>query len=292
MTVTFGCAEARAGGRAGRRRWPARSSWSTSGCGRGCAARPALRVHRRGRRRRLVAAARPGVGEVHPGRGRAWRPARRPTPARRVLSVGGALAGPTGMVRYAGSARAEVLRQHPSVIATGRVADAGRVQAWVCGSGLGTGDDAAGRAARRAGRPGAGGARRRRADPAGRRLARRPAARPGRARSWSPRTTGEFARLCGEEPGADRVGAALRLAAWMNAVVLLKGDRTVDRHAGRPGVGQPDRHPGAGHRRHRRRAGRAARLAAGGRAAGRSGRRSRPRTCTGWPAGRRPGAAR
>ena len=42
----------------------------------------------------------------------------------------------------------------------------------------------------------------------------------------------EFTRLCGEEPGADRVGAALRLAAWMNAVVLLKGDRTV--------IGTPD----------------------------------------------------
>jgi hydroxyethylthiazole kinase-like uncharacterized protein yjeF len=42
----------------------------------------------------------------------------------------------------------------------------------------------------------------------------------------------EYARLCGEEPGADRVAAALRLAAWMNAVVLLKGDRTV--------IGTPD----------------------------------------------------
>ena len=61
----------------------------------------------------------------------------------------------------------------------------------------------------------------------------------------------EFARLCGAEPGADRVAAALRLAAWMNAVVLLKGDRTVIATAGRPGVRQPDRHPGAGHRRHR-----------------------------------------
>jgi hydroxyethylthiazole kinase-like uncharacterized protein yjeF len=37
----------------------------------------------------------------------------------------------------------------------------------------------------------------------------------------------EFARLAGEAPGADRVAAALKLAAWMNAVVLLKGDRTV-----------------------------------------------------------------
>src|SRR5207302_900788 len=31
-----------------------------------------------------------------------------------------------------------VRMRHPSVIATERVADAGRVQAWVCGSGLGT----------------------------------------------------------------------------------------------------------------------------------------------------------
>jgi hydroxyethylthiazole kinase-like uncharacterized protein yjeF len=37
----------------------------------------------------------------------------------------------------------------------------------------------------------------------------------------------EFARLAGSPPGGDRVGAALRLAAQMNAVVLLKGDRTI-----------------------------------------------------------------
>ncbi|OJF13094.1 NAD(P)H-hydrate epimerase, partial [Couchioplanes caeruleus] len=63
-------------------------------------------------------------------------------PGAAVLSVAGALAGPTGLVRYAGSAGREVVRRHPSVIAAERVADAGRVQAWVCGSGLGTGDDA------------------------------------------------------------------------------------------------------------------------------------------------------
>ncbi|MGI5212048.1 NAD(P)H-hydrate dehydratase [Plantactinospora sp. CA-290183] len=147
-------------------------------------------------------------------------------PGAAVLSVGGALAGPTGMVRYAGGARAEVLRQHPSVVATDRVADAGRVQAWVCGSGLGTGESAAtelrcvlaapvpvvldadaltllvdGSMAERL---------RERAAP----IVITPHDR-------------EFARLAGEPPGADRVGAALRLATWMNAVVLLKGDRTV-----------------------------------------------------------------
>jgi hydroxyethylthiazole kinase-like uncharacterized protein yjeF len=38
---------------------------------------------------------------------------------------------------------------------------------------------------------------------------------------------GEFKRLAGEVPGVDRVAAACRLAAWVNAVVLLKGDRTI-----------------------------------------------------------------
>jgi len=56
-------------------------------------------------------------------------------PGAAVLSVAGALAGPTGMVRYAGSAADAVRLRHPTVIATERVADAGRVQAWVCGSG-------------------------------------------------------------------------------------------------------------------------------------------------------------
>ncbi|MFG1766274.1 NAD(P)H-hydrate dehydratase [Micromonospora parva] len=152
-------------------------------------------------------------------------------PGAAVLSVGGALAGPTGLVRYAGSARAEVLHQHPSVIASERVADAGRVQAWVCGSGLGTGADAA-------------------AELRAVLAAPVPVVLDADALtllvdgSLADRLRGrdapivvtphdrEFTRLCGEEPGADRVGAALRLAAWMNAVVLLKGDRTV--------IGTPD----------------------------------------------------
>ncbi|RKR90138.1 hydroxyethylthiazole kinase-like uncharacterized protein yjeF/hydroxyethylthiazole kinase-like uncharacterized protein yjeF [Micromonospora pisi] len=147
-------------------------------------------------------------------------------PGAAVLSVGGALAGPTGLVRYAGSAREEVLRQHPSVIATGRVADAGRVQAWVCGSGLGTGESAAAELRCVLAAP----------VPAildadaltllvdgsmAERLRQRDA-----PIVITPHDR-EFARLCGETPGEDRVGAALRLAAWMDAVVLLKGDRTV-----------------------------------------------------------------
>lgn len=147
-------------------------------------------------------------------------------PGAAVLSVGGALAGPTGVVRYAGSAKAQVLAQHPSVIASDSVGDAGRVQAWVCGSGLGSGDDAATalRAVLAAPVPVV-------LDADGLNLLV-----DGSMAEWlrhrkaavvvTPHDR-EFARLAGSEPGADRVGAALRLAAWMNAVVLLKGDRTI-----------------------------------------------------------------
>jgi hydroxyethylthiazole kinase-like uncharacterized protein yjeF len=147
-------------------------------------------------------------------------------PGAAVLSVGGALAGPTGMVRYAGSAAGHVLRQHPSVIVTKRVADAGRVQAWVCGSGLGT-DEAAATELRTV-----------LATPlpavldadALTLLVDGSMADQLRRRDAPIVVTPhdrEFARLAGGEPGQDRVGAALRLASWMNAVVLLKGDRTV-----------------------------------------------------------------
>jgi ADP-dependent NAD(P)H-hydrate dehydratase / NAD(P)H-hydrate epimerase len=147
-------------------------------------------------------------------------------PGAAVLSVGGALAGPTGMVRYAGGAAAEVLHQHPSVIATGRVADAGRVQAWVCGSGLGTGDEAAAelRSVLAAPVPAV-------LDADALTLLVDGSKAEALRRRDAPLVITphdrEFARLAGEPPGADRVAAALRLAAWMNAVVLLKGDRTV-----------------------------------------------------------------
>jgi hydroxyethylthiazole kinase-like uncharacterized protein yjeF len=146
-------------------------------------------------------------------------------PGAALLSTAGALAGPTGMVRYAGSAHREVVRAHPSVVAAPRVADAGRVQAWVCGSGLGTTDQA-------------------------RVELRSVLATPlpvlldadaitmlvGGDHATDLRRDaplvltphdGEFKRLAGEAPGADRMAAAARLAAWTNAVVLLKGDRTI-----------------------------------------------------------------
>ncbi|MDR7279410.1 NAD(P)H-hydrate dehydratase [Catenuloplanes atrovinosus] len=146
-------------------------------------------------------------------------------PGAAVLSTAGALAGPTGMVRYAGTARAEVLAAHPSVVAADSVAGSGRVQAWLCGSGIGT--DASARTALR-----------------GVLATDLPVVLDADALGMlvdgseadrlrdrdapliiTPHDR-EFARLAGE-PGPDRVAAALKLASWMNAVVLLKGDRTI-----------------------------------------------------------------
>jgi ADP-dependent NAD(P)H-hydrate dehydratase / NAD(P)H-hydrate epimerase len=147
-------------------------------------------------------------------------------PGAAVLSVAGASAGPTGLVRYAGGAAGQVRAHHPPVIVTERVADAGRVQAWVCGSGLGT-------------------------DERARTELRTVLARPvpvcldadaitmlvdgSMADLLRPRTAPtvltphdrEFARLAGEPPGKNRVESALQLAAKVRATVLLKGDRTV-----------------------------------------------------------------
>jgi hydroxyethylthiazole kinase-like uncharacterized protein yjeF len=147
-------------------------------------------------------------------------------PGAALLSVAGALAGPAGMVRYAGPAGHEVVVAYPPVIVAPRVADAGRVQAWTCGSGLGR-DELAATELRSVlasavpavldadalnllvGGSFADGLRRRNAP-----LVLTPHDR-------------EFARLAGADPGADRLEAALRLSAWTNAVVLLKGDRTI-----------------------------------------------------------------
>lgn len=69
-----------------------------------------------------------------------------------VLAVGGALTAGAGMVRFAGVAHpAELVRQHwPEAVVTvvppgdgAAVLDAGQVQSWVVGSGLGTDDAAA-----------------------------------------------------------------------------------------------------------------------------------------------------
>jgi hydroxyethylthiazole kinase-like uncharacterized protein yjeF len=130
------------------------------------------------------------------------------------------------MVRYAGSAADFVRQQHPSVLVTDRVADAGRVQAWVCGSGLGLDERAKGEL------------RAVLAEPVPVLLdadalslladgSLDSALRGRQAPLVVTPHDREYARLAGRPPGPDRVGAARELAATMNATVLLKGDRTV-----------------------------------------------------------------
>jgi ADP-dependent NAD(P)H-hydrate dehydratase / NAD(P)H-hydrate epimerase len=150
-------------------------------------------------------------------------------PGAALLSVAGALAGPTGMARYAGSAGDRVVAAHPSVIVSSRVADAGRVQAWACGSGLGTDADAAAtlRTVLAAPVPVV-------LDADALNLLVDGAFAEALRRRHAPMVVTphdrEFTRLAGRTIGPDRVEAALRLAAWMNATVLLKGDRTIVAH--------------------------------------------------------------
>ena len=134
----------------------------------------------RRRHRRLVAAARTGFRQVHPGCRR--RRDRLRALSRRRRAVGGRGAAPARPA-WSGT-RAAPTRTSCGPIRpwwpSPRVADAGRVQAWVCGSGLGTDDNARTELRTRARHLAAGPAGRRRADPAGRRPARRGSA-PGRA---------------------------------------------------------------------------------------------------------------
>jgi len=155
-----------------------------------------------------------------------------------VLSVGGAFRGGAGMVRLvAARPAADQVRQHwPEAVIT--VPDepghraleaAGRVQAWVAGPGMGTGEDAAKSIAAvlasslpvlvdadgltvLSGRPDL--------------LAARP---PGSATLITPHA-GELARLLGAAAGdieARRLEFARRAAAELHVTVLLKGSTTL-----------------------------------------------------------------
>ncbi len=64
-------------------------------------------------------------------------------PGAAVLAVSGALHTKAGLTRYVGSAAPDVVRAWPSaIVSTGSIADAGRVQAWGVGPGLGVDDRA------------------------------------------------------------------------------------------------------------------------------------------------------
>ncbi|PZS17451.1 MAG: NAD(P)H-hydrate dehydratase [Pseudonocardiales bacterium] len=147
-------------------------------------------------------------------------------PGAAVLCAGAAVLATSGMVRFAGSAADAVRRRWPEVVATGSVSDAGQVQAWAVGPGLGTGV-----ASRQVlahvlgvGVPVVADA------DAITLLARHPeladSRDPGTPLVLTPHDR-EFERLTGEAPGADRVKAARDAARRFDAVLLLKGNTTI-----------------------------------------------------------------
>jgi hydroxyethylthiazole kinase-like uncharacterized protein yjeF len=154
-------------------------------------------------------------------------------PGAAILCTGAAVAATSGMVRYAGSAAAEVVSHWPEVVAAPTAAAAGRVQSWVVGPGLGT--DEAGAAALCVALdtdlPVI-------VDADGLTLL---AAHPelvadrGAPTVLTPHA-GEFARLAGAPPGEDRIGSARRLADMFGATVLLKGNVTVVAEPGSAGT--------------------------------------------------------
>jgi hydroxyethylthiazole kinase-like uncharacterized protein yjeF len=147
-------------------------------------------------------------------------------PGAAVLATGSAVRATAGMVRYAGHAADAVRARWPEVVATGSVTDAGRVQAWVVGPGLGTGHEAQEvlRHILGEGVPVCADA------DATTLLAKVPelldARDPDTPLVLTPHA-GEFERLMGRAPGADRVEAARAAARRYQAVVLLKGHCTV-----------------------------------------------------------------
>ncbi|QCQ92139.1 NAD(P)H-hydrate dehydratase [Rhodococcus sp. SGAir0479] len=148
-------------------------------------------------------------------------------PGAAVLASGAAVTATAGMVRYAGRGAAEVLSHWPEVVAAQSPADAGRVQAWVVGPGIGTDD--------------AGLAELRTVlesdvpvlvDADGLNLLARhhDLAAGLRARAAPTLLTphaGEFERLTRVPPAPDRVAATRALAAEWGVTVLLKGRATV-----------------------------------------------------------------
>ncbi|WP_199584027.1 NAD(P)H-hydrate dehydratase [Blastococcus sp. TF02A-30] len=145
-------------------------------------------------------------------------------PGAGVLCTGAALRTRPGLVRYAGTAAAGVRAAWPeAIVSEGRPSDAGRVQAWVVGPGMGTDDDARGVLAEvlATDLPVL-------VDADGLTLlAREPElVRRRNAPTVLTPHDREFARF-GSDVGDDRIGAARRLAADLGAVVLLKGDATV-----------------------------------------------------------------
>ncbi len=143
-------------------------------------------------------------------------------PGAAVLASAAAVRATAGMVRYAGPA-ADVVRSHwPEVVATGSVFDAGRVQSWIVGPGIGTGSAGRDVLTHVLGQsvPVCADA------DALTLVAQHPevldARDPDTPLVLTPHD-GEFERLTGRAPGTDRVAAVREAARRFRAVVLLKG---------------------------------------------------------------------
>ncbi|MFL6095674.1 MAG: NAD(P)H-hydrate dehydratase, partial [Blastococcus sp.] len=145
-------------------------------------------------------------------------------PGAAVLCTGAALRTRPGLVRYAGTAADGVRAAWPEAIVTeGRPKDAGRVQSWVVGPGMGTDDHARSVLAEvlATDLPVVVDA------DALTMLAReQDLVRARTAPTLLTPHDREFERF-GADVGADRIGAARRLAADLGCSVLLKGDATV-----------------------------------------------------------------
>lgn len=145
-------------------------------------------------------------------------------PGAAILATGAAVTATSGMTRFVGSAHAEVVAHWPEVVATPDLSDAGRVQAWVVGPGMGT-DDAALATLRTVlanDVPVLADA------DALTLIARHPDLVDARsAPTLLTPHAGEFARLSGAELGADRLAAVADLASRWGVTVLLKGRVTL-----------------------------------------------------------------
>ncbi|GAA3726713.1 NAD(P)H-hydrate dehydratase [Gordonia hankookensis] len=145
-------------------------------------------------------------------------------PGAAILATGAAVSATSGMTRYVGTAADEVVSHYPEVVAARTLDDAGRVQAWVVGPGMGTDDDALAvlRTVLETDLPVL-------VDADGLTLV---AAHPElvadrRAPTLLTPHAGEYARLAGDDVGADRLQAAAGLAAKWQVTVLLKGRITL-----------------------------------------------------------------
>ena len=153
-------------------------------------------------------------------------------PGAAVLAVAGAQRGGAGAVRYAGHAVDEVIASHPeTLIHSGSPRHAGRVQSWVVGPGLGSGE-----AAEQAVREALGTDVPVLVDADGLRLLDAAQVRARTAPTVLTPHAGEAAALLGvsrESVESGRLAAVRALVARYEATVLLKGSTTLvaDGHA-------------------------------------------------------------